>query len=100
MSATVHRLARPDALLTKQQLAAHLDRSTRWIEIRVQAGMPSIDPTVRFPHRRFRLADVEQWLAAGSPAPPRQQTDHDRVVSLEAEVARLAAIVERLERRG
>jgi hypothetical protein len=92
MSATVHRLARPDALLTKQQLAAHLDRSTRWIEMRVREGMPSEEPTTRFPHRRFKLADVEAWLANSEPRP-------DRLSILEAQVARLTATVERLERR-
>lgn len=97
MSATVHRLARPSALLTKQQLAAHLDRSPRWIEMRVSDGMPSEQPTARFPHRRFRLAEVEAWLADGVRKPP---SGAERVATLEAKVARLTTIVERLERRA
>lgn len=96
MSATVHRLARPNALLTKQQLAAHLDRSTRWIEMRVRDGMPSEQPTARFPHRRFRLADVEAWLADSEKKTPAHA---DRLAQLEDRVARLTATVERLERR-
>ena len=96
MSGTVHRLARGDAMLTKQQLAAHLDRSPRWIEMRVKDGMPSLDPTARFPHRRFRLADVEAWLADAS----ARRATPDRVERLEVEVARLARIVDQLQRRA
>ena len=80
------------ALLTKQQLAAHLDRSARWIELKVRDGMPSIEPTRRFPHRRFRLAEVEAWLSGGEARPP------DRLSLLEQQVASLAATVERIER--
>ncbi len=42
-------------LVTKRQLAEHLGRSTRWVELRVREGMPSEAPTTRYPHRRFRL---------------------------------------------
>jgi hypothetical protein len=82
-----------EQLLTKQQLARHLGRSTRWVELKMREGMPSLEPTTRFPGRRYRLRDVEAWLAAGERAQPR-----DRVARLEAEVARLRSIVEQLQR--
>src|SRR5437879_861116 len=59
VSAVAHLHPATEHLLTKQQLAAHLGRSPRWIELRVKEGMPSTDPTVRYPQRRFRLSDVE-----------------------------------------
>ena len=57
-------------LVTKRQLAQYLGRSTRWVEMRVREGMPSESPTTRYPQRRFRLSDVEAWLAGGKPKPP------------------------------
>ena len=50
-------------VLGKRQLAQHLGRSPRWIELKVTEGMPSIPPTARYPHRRFVLAEVERWLS-------------------------------------
>jgi hypothetical protein len=92
---TVHAFPSAGAqLLTKQQLAQHLQRSTRWVELRTREGMPSIDPTRRYPGRRYNLHDVEQWLANSEPAP-----SVDRVSRLEAEVARLTRIVEQLQRK-
>ena len=45
--------------LSKQQLAAHLGFSVRWVEYRVREGMPS----KRFGARlRFRVSDVEEWI--------------------------------------
>jgi hypothetical protein len=86
-----------EQLLTKRQLAQHLSRSTRWVELRVREGMPSEAPTARYPQRRFRLSEVEAWLAAGKAKPPAPQTR--RLADLEERVAELAATVERLERR-
>jgi hypothetical protein len=83
------------ALVSKQQLAAHLGRSTRWVELRVREGMPSEPPTKRFPHRRFRVADVEAWLSDS-----RLQQPADRLSRLEREVATLAATVEELKARA
>lgn len=94
MSAVVH-LRPQETLVTKQQLAAHLDRSPRWVELRVREGMPSEAPTRRYPQRRFRLSDVESWLAAGE----RKSDRADRVSRLEEQVATLAAKVDRLERK-
>jgi hypothetical protein len=93
----VVQLRAAGALLTKQQLARHLGRSTRWIELKVREGMPSEPPTRRFPHRRFRLGDVESWLAGG--ARPKLPAQSDRLAVLETEVASLRALVEQLQRR-
>lgn len=84
-------------LVTKRQLAQHLGRSTRWVELRVREGMPSEPPTTRFPHRRFRLSEVEAWLAAGKAKPPPPQVR--RLAELEERVAQLAAALEQLKQR-
>lgn len=47
--------------LTKRQLANHLGRSTRWIEMRVREGMPA-DWDRFHQERRFNLRAVETWL--------------------------------------
>lgn len=86
-----------EQLVTQRQLARHLSRSTRWVELRVREGMPSEPPTTRYPQRRFRMSEVEAWLAAGKAKPPAPQTR--RLTELEVRVAELAATVERLERR-
>lgn len=44
---------------TKQQLAAHLGFSTRWVEQQVALGCPSEKWGGQ---RRFRVTDVENWL--------------------------------------
>jgi len=76
-------------VLTKQQLATHLGRSPRWVEIRVKQGMPSLDPTARYAQRRFRLADVEAWLNDG----PKAASTVDRLAMLEARVATLERMI-------
>jgi hypothetical protein len=86
-----------ERLVTKRQLAEHLSRSTRWVELRVREGLPSEPPTTRYPQRRFRLSEVEAWLAAGNRKPPTPQTR--RITDLEERVAELAASLQRLERR-
>ena len=48
-----------DAVLTKRQLAEHLGRSPRWVELRVADGMPS---RVANGGLVFRLSEVDQWL--------------------------------------
>lgn len=95
MSATVHRL--PSAglqLVTKQQLAAHLQRSPRWIEIKVNEGMPS-ENLDRFGRRMFDLAAVERWLAAGE---PKATSTTERLEQLERQVAELTADIGRLRK--
>lgn len=79
-------------LLSKRQLAQHLGRSVRWVELKVVLGMPSVSPTARFPHRRFRLAEVEAWLRAGDVKPP---TVGERLAELEREVAQLRDRIQR-----
>ena len=66
MSATVVDLAErrerrdgTEPWLTKQQMAAHLGFSVRWLEYRVAAGIPHD----RFGGRvRFQRSAVELWL--------------------------------------
>lgn len=49
--------------LTKRQVAEHFGFTTRWVELRMREGMPSM----RFgSRRRFRLSDVEAWLFSRS----------------------------------
>jgi len=96
---SVHQLPTrggPSPTLTKRQLAAHLDRSERWVELRVRDGMPCNPGTDRYGRRRFDLPAVEAWLAAGRPksSPP------DRLAVLEAEVASLRADLDKLRRTG
>jgi hypothetical protein len=97
MSAATQLSLAVEQMLTKQQLAGHLGRSTRWIELRVREGMPSEAPTTRFPRRRFRLSEVEAWLAAGEPKPAAPEAQ--RLAQLEERVAELAAALEQLRQR-
>lgn len=46
--------------LAKRQLAQRLGFSTRWIELRVNEGMPS---RIQGNQRRFLLSECEAWLA-------------------------------------
>jgi phage terminase Nu1 subunit (DNA packaging protein) len=90
MRARVYRLpvAQP-TLLTKKQLAAHLGRSTRWIELQVHRGLPVEAATDRFGARRYDLAKVEAWLRAGEPLARRQGSLAERVAALELLVGEL-----------
>ncbi len=62
VSARVYQLpaARP-VLLTKKQLAVHLGRSTRWVEMQMRRGLPVEAATDRFGGGRYDLAKVEAW---------------------------------------
>lgn len=82
-------------VVTKQQLAAHLGRSTRWVEQRVAEGMPVIEGTDRYGRRRYDLAKCEAWLAAGR---PKRANREDRLAALERQVADLAHQVSELRR--
>lgn len=89
--------SRTPALITKKQLAAHLGRSERWVELRVKDGMPVEPATDRYGRRRYNLRLVEEWLKQGRPAHvPRV----DRLESLERSVADLAAQVAELRGAG
>jgi hypothetical protein len=62
------RLPTRDApvLLTKEQLAAHLKRSERWIGLKVRdAGLPVEEATDRYGRRRYNLAAVDAWMKGG-----------------------------------
>jgi len=55
-----HRIVR-EFVLNKRQLAKRLNRSTRWVELRVREGMPSeFHGDVRI----FRMSRVQAWLRA------------------------------------
>ena len=47
--------------LSKQQIAGHYGRSTRWIELRMREGLPS---RMLWRRRAFRLSTVEAWMEA------------------------------------
>jgi len=83
--------------VTKKQLAAHLGRSERWVELRVRDGMPVEHVTDRYGRRRYNLRLVEEWLSYGRPTSPQRE---DRLALLERSVADLAAQVAELRRAG
>lgn len=92
------RLPTRDApvLLTKKQLAAHLKRSERWVELKVRdAGLPVEEATDRYGRRRYKLAAVEAWLKDGKPS-----KRVDRVSTLEQRVATLERRLDEMQRRS
>jgi len=89
--------ARGQLFLTKKQLAAHLGRSERWVEMRVRDGMPVEPANDRYGRRRYNLRLVEQWLRDGGPT---RNKPRDRITMLEETVADLAAQVAELRRTG
>jgi hypothetical protein len=89
--------SRGGTLLTKKQLAAHLGRSARWVELKVREGMPVEQATDRYGRRRYNLRLVETWLHEGRPKAVRRE---DRLAVLERRVAELAAQVAELRRAG
>lgn len=97
MTASVARIHPHGALLSKKQLAQHLGRSERWVELRVREGMPSIDPTARYGGRRFDLAAVEGWL--GESERQRARPVVERVAELERVVVGLVDRLRELEER-
>ena len=98
MGGQVVRLpSRGDTLLTKKQLAAHLGRSERWVELKVKEGMPVEDSTDRYGRRRYNLRLVDTWLNEGRSKAVRRE---DRIAVLERRVAELAAQIAELRRTG
>lgn len=89
--------SRGEVLLTKRQLAAHLGRSERWVEMRVRDGMPVEHATDRYGRRRYNLRLVEDWLKNGRRVPVKRE---DRIAVLERSVAELSAQVAELRRTG
>lgn len=63
MTGQIISLNRPwhgaEPLLTKKQLAVHLQVSTRWIELRMRDGLPSSMVGGR---RKFKVSEVTGWL--------------------------------------
>lgn len=49
--------------LTKRQIAEHFGFTTRWVELRMREGLPSIRIGNR---RRYRLSQVEAWLVSSA----------------------------------
>lgn len=81
-SNVVHLRAPEDTILNKQQLAKHLGRSERWVEMKMAEGMPA-KPVDRFGRRRYSLREVHDWLETP------QEERLDRMAQLEARVAEL-----------
>lgn len=52
-------LADREPWLSKQQVAGHYGRSTRWIELRMREGLPS---RMLGGRRAFRLSTVDVWM--------------------------------------
>jgi len=55
------RTAAIEPWLSKQQVAGHYGRSTRWIELRMREGLPS---RMLGGRRAFRLSTVDAWMEA------------------------------------
>lgn len=53
------RMGAREPWITRQQIAAELGMSVRWIDYRIAEGMPSRKLRGA---RRFRLSEVEAWL--------------------------------------
>jgi hypothetical protein len=87
---------RREHLLTKKQLAVHLGRSPRWVELRAREGMPVEPATDHYGRRQYNLRLVEAWLST----PRRRSVRIDRVALLEEAVADLAAQVAELRQAG
>jgi phage terminase Nu1 subunit (DNA packaging protein) len=85
-----------ERVLTKKQLAAHLGRSERWVELRVREGMPVLEATDRYGRRRYKLRACEEWLARGRPR--IVASTEDRLAALECQVGELIALVRGLRR--
>lgn len=85
-----------DMMLTKKQLAAHLKRSERWVELKVRdAGLPVKEATDRYGRRCYHLAAVEAWLKDGKPSKRVY-----RVSMLEQRVAALERRLDEMQRRS
>jgi phage terminase Nu1 subunit (DNA packaging protein) len=98
MSAQIISLpARGPILLTKKQLAAHLCRSERWIELKVRDGMPVEQNTDRHGRRRYDVQQVERWLKE---RPASSAKREDRLDRLERMITGLAAQVADVRRAG
>lgn len=82
---------RSERLLTKQQLASELGRSTRWVELRMREGLPVLPRRTPSEHARFELGAVRAWLERRAEGAPLSV--EERIARLEQEVSRLAKFV-------
>src|SRR5271168_1211506 len=87
--------SRGDTLLTKKQLAKLLGYSERWVELKVNEGMPMEEATDRYGRRRYNLRLVQAWLDERRRRPARRE---DRLAVLERRVADLAVELAELRR--
>jgi hypothetical protein len=55
----VNELAYIEPWLGKRRLAEHLDCSERWIELRMEEGMPRAMIAGRV---KFKASEIERWL--------------------------------------
>jgi hypothetical protein len=104
MSGTLHHLPGPRTaagrevttatplLMTKKQLQAHLGRSKRWVELRMNEGLPS-ENLDRHGRRMFDVQAVERWLNGGT---PKATTSTERISQLEQQVKTLTDAVKGL----
>lgn len=72
--------------VTKQQLADHLGRSIRWVDLRVRDGMPSRQDK-RGGRRFFQISKVEEWLKEYQER--KQLTLEERISALESSMSLL-----------
>ena len=84
--------------VSKKQLAAELGRSTRWVNYRMQEGMP-FDKGGPHGHPRFYPSQVKAWLEeqenTEKPLPPVKQIE-----ALTKQIAKLNTRLDRLERKA
>jgi excisionase family DNA binding protein len=77
-------------LLSRRTLANRLRRSGKWVDDRVREGMPFEPPNGDYPHRRFRLPEVNLWLeqhAASQRAPDGDDPERADVAQLASALA-------------
>jgi phage terminase Nu1 subunit (DNA packaging protein) len=75
------------SLLSKKQLAMELGYSPRWVNLRMNEGMP-VEPRANpSEEARFDLARVKAWLDARAEQP--KLSLEQRVAALEAEIREL-----------
>lgn len=83
--------------VSKKQLAAELGRSTRWVNYRMQEGMP-FDKGGPHGHPRFYPSQVKTWLqeqeSTERPVPPVKQIE-----ALVSQVDKLVTRIDKLERK-
>jgi hypothetical protein len=80
---------RAPARLDKKQLASHLGVSTRWVELRMAEGLPSLPRASAQEKARFDVAAVERWVANRPHVMGHRESHENRIAALEQQVASL-----------